>query len=83
VHVESVAWISELKNTLSAVLYLGAALAWLQFDEKRETRAYLASLALFVLGLCSKTVTATLPAALLLVHCWRRGRPSWRRDVVP
>jgi tetratricopeptide (TPR) repeat protein len=83
VHVESVAWISELKNTLSAVLYLGAALAWLQFDEKRETRAYLASLALFVLGLCSKTITATLPAALLLVHWWRRGRPSWRRDVVP
>jgi MYXO-CTERM domain-containing protein len=72
-----------LKNTLSAVLYLGAALAWLQFEEKRETRAYLLSLALFVLGLCSKTVTATLPAALLLVHWWRRGRPSWRRDVVP
>ncbi|HEY4882219.1 MAG TPA: tetratricopeptide repeat protein [Myxococcales bacterium] len=83
VHVESVAWISELKNTLSAVLYLGAALAWLQFDEKRETHTYLISLALFVLGLCSKTVTATLPAALLLVHWWRRGRPSWRRDVVP
>jgi len=83
VQVESVAWISELKNTLSAVLYLGAALAWLRFEEKRETRTYLMSLALFVLGLCSKTVTATLPAALLLVHWWRRRRPSWRRDVVP
>jgi len=83
VHVESVAWISELKNTLSAVLYLGAALAWLRFEEKRETRAYVVSLVLFVLGLCSKTVTATLPAALLLIHWWRRGRPSWRRDVVP
>ena len=44
VHVESVAWISELKNTLSAVLYLGAALAWLRFEEKRETRTYLVSL---------------------------------------
>src|ERR1700693_1114566 len=31
VHVESVAWVTELKNTLSGVLYLGAALAYLRF----------------------------------------------------
>jgi protein O-mannosyl-transferase len=31
----------------------------------------------------SKTVTATLPAALLVVFWWQRGRLSWRRDVVP
>ena len=83
VQVESVAWITELKNTLSAVLYLGAALAWLRFEEKREPGAWVLSLALFQLALCSKTVTATLPAALLLLHWWRFGRPSWRRDVVP
>jgi Flp pilus assembly protein TadD len=83
VHVESVAWITEQKNTLSAVFYLGAALAWLRFEERRETRAYALALALFVLALCTKTVTATLPAALLLLHWWRRGKPSWRRDVVP
>src|SRR5262249_51422 len=34
--VESVAWISEQKNTLSLVFYLGAALAWLRFDASRE-----------------------------------------------
>jgi tetratricopeptide (TPR) repeat protein len=83
VHVESVAWITEMKNTLSAVLYLGAAIAWLRFEEKREARSYLLALALFFLALCSTTVTATLPAALLLMHWWRRGRPSLRRDVVP
>jgi len=83
VHVESVAWISELKNTLSGALYLGAALAWLRFEEKRETGPYALALALFVLALCSKTVTATLPAALLLVGWWRRGRLSWREDVRP
>jgi Flp pilus assembly protein TadD len=38
---------------------------------------------LFVLGLMSKTVTATLPAALLVVFWWQRGRLSWRRDVLP
>jgi Flp pilus assembly protein TadD len=83
VHVESVAWITEQKNTLSAVFYLGAALAWLRFEDRRESRAYLLALLLFVLALCSKTVTATLPAALLLLHWWKRGPPSWRRDMVP
>ena len=38
---------------------------------------------LFVLGLLSKTVTATLPAALLVIFWWQRGRLSWQRDVLP
>jgi protein O-mannosyl-transferase len=41
------------------------------------------SFALFVCALPSKTVTATLPAALLVVLWWRRGRLDWRRDVLP
>ena len=36
-----------------------------------------------MLALLSKSVTATLPAALLVVLWWRRGRLSWRRDVWP
>ena len=83
VHVESVAWISELKNTLSGALYLGAALAYLHFDKDRQKRLYAPALGLFVLALLSKTVTATLPAALLVVFWWRRGRLNWRRDVLP
>ncbi len=83
VQVESVAWITELKNTLSAAFYLGAALVYLRFDKTRNRPLYVAALALFVLGLLSKTVTATLPAALLVVFWWQRGRLSWRRDVLP
>ncbi len=83
VHVESVAWIAELKNTLSGVLYLGAGLAYLRYDERRTGPFYGLALALFVLGLLSKTVTATLPAALLVVLWYRRGCLSWRGDVVP
>jgi Flp pilus assembly protein TadD len=83
VQVESVAWITELKNTLSAVLYLGAALVWLRFEDDRRRRTWLLAFCLFLLALCTKTVTATLPAALLLVHWWRRVKPEWRRDVVP
>jgi len=83
VQVESVAWISELKNTLSAVLYLGAALAYLGFDRNRGRGNYALALGWFVLGLMSKTVIATLPAALLVVFWWQRGRISWKQDVWP
>jgi tetratricopeptide (TPR) repeat protein len=83
VHVESVAWISELKNTLSGVLYLAAALAYLRFDDSRRRLPYALAMVLFVLALLSKTVTATLPAALLVVFWWQRGRLNGRRDLLP
>lgn len=83
VAVESVAWISEQKNTLSAVFYLAAALAYLDFDLDRRPARYALASVLFGLALASKTVTATLPAALLVVCWWRRGRLDWRRDLLP
>ncbi len=83
VHVESVAWVSELKNTLSGVFYLWAVLTYLKFDNTRDWHRYAGALALFALALLSKTVTATLPAALLVVFWWRRARLEWRRDVLP
>jgi tetratricopeptide (TPR) repeat protein len=83
VQVESVAWITELKNTLSGAFYLGALLLYLRFDQARKMQFYWGALGLFVLGLLSKSVTATLPAALLVIFWWQRGRLSWRRDVLP
>lgn len=83
VSVESVAWISEQKTTLSAVLCLGAALVYLHFDRSRRLRHYIQATALFVLALLAKTVTATLPAALLVIFWWKRGRLEWKRDVRP
>jgi len=83
VHVESVAWVTELKNTLSGALVLGAALAYLHFDGTRRKRCYALALALFVAAVLSKTVTATLPAALLVVFWWRRGSIDRRRDFLP
>ncbi len=87
VGVESVAWISEQKNTQSLVLYLLAALVYLRFDRERgqpsAKTTYLLASGLFVMALLTKTVTATLPAALLVVFWWQRGRLSWRGDVRP
>ena len=83
VHVESVAWISELKNTLSLVFYLGAAILYQGFDEQRSKRDYWFALAMFSCALMTKTVTATLPAALLVLFWWKRGKIEWKRDVLP
>jgi tetratricopeptide (TPR) repeat protein len=81
--VESVAWISEQKNTLSLVLYLCAALAYLRFDGQRRPAGYALATGLFIVALLTKTVTASLPAALLVVFWWQRGRLDWRRDLLP
>jgi tetratricopeptide (TPR) repeat protein/4-amino-4-deoxy-L-arabinose transferase-like glycosyltransferase len=83
VHVESVAWISELKNTLSGVFYLATAMAYLAFDRTRHKRYYTLALALFTMAVLSKTTTATLPAALLVVLWWKRGRLTWKADALP
>jgi tetratricopeptide (TPR) repeat protein len=81
--VESVAWISEQKNTLSTLLYLLAALCYLRFDEQRRPRDYLIASIFFVLALFAKSLTATLAGALLVVFWWQRGQLAWRRDILP
>jgi protein O-mannosyl-transferase len=83
VHVESVAWISEQKNTLSTVFYLAAGVTYLRFDRTRRPRLYGAAFLLFLCAILSKSTGATLPAALLVVLWWHHGRLSWRRDVRP
>ena len=81
--VESVAWITEQKNTLSLFFYLLASLAYLNFATTRKPRWYALATLLFFLALGAKTATVTLPAALLVVLWWRQGNLHWRRDIVP
>ena len=83
IQVESVAWITEQKNTLSGVFFLSAALIYLRFDDKRKKRLYASALILFIFGLMSKSVIATLPVSLLAIFWWKRGRIDWKRDVIP
>src|SRR6266436_6158679 len=82
VNVETVAWITERKNTLSGVFGLAATLWYLKFDESRSRRTYALATGLFLLGLLSKTAIVTLPLAWLVIFWWKRGTISWRRDVV-
>ncbi len=90
IEVESVAWTSERKNVLSGFFALSAWLAFLRWEEVRQTTRsrllwYGAGLACFVLALTSKTVTCTLPAVMLLVAAWRRRRLGWAelRPILP
>jgi tetratricopeptide (TPR) repeat protein len=82
VMAQSVAWITELRNTLSGVLCLSSALLYFGQAESARRR-YVWSLILFVLALLAKTAVAPLPLVLLAVRYWRHGRVEWRRDVVP
>ena len=82
IQVESVAWISEQKNTLSACLYLAAWLAWLRFDDglaRRERRygAWSAFVLLALAATLAKTVACTIVPAILLVTWAREGGRSW------
>jgi tetratricopeptide (TPR) repeat protein len=78
VHVESVAWITERKNVLSGIFYFFALLTYLRFDDRLDSnpksawRAYAVSLLFFACALFSKTVTCSLPVAILLILWWRR-----------
>jgi tetratricopeptide (TPR) repeat protein len=83
VHAESVAWISELKNTMSGVFFLGTVLAYLKFDERRTAASFAMAMGLFLGALLSKTTTAVWPIGMVAIMWWKRGTLSWRRDVLP
>jgi tetratricopeptide (TPR) repeat protein len=78
--VESVAWISEQKNTLSAVFAVGSAVVYLRSGRSGRGWEYPAASLLFVAAILTKSVTVTLPAALLVLLWWREGRLD-RRDI--
>ncbi len=74
--VQSVAWITEMKNTQSAVFYLLAILFYLDATSRRELfRSYYGlALLCFLAALTSKPSTVILPLVLLLADWWRSER---------
>jgi tetratricopeptide (TPR) repeat protein len=69
-HVESVAWVSERKDVLSAFFFYLALYAYILYSERPHLRAYLLVLAAFALGLLSKPMLVTFPFVLLLFDWW-------------
>jgi tetratricopeptide (TPR) repeat protein len=82
VHVESVAWVAERKDVLSAFFWMLTTLAYVGYVHeakgKKRTRLYIVAVALFTCGLLSKPMVVTLPLVLLLLDFWplRRFQPS-------
>jgi len=95
--VESVAWISELKNTLSLPFLLMAMIAWIDYDREVAQASrlpsskmqagtpallwYLLSVLCFFAAMLSKTSVVMLPAVILAYCWWKRGRIA-RRDYI-
>lgn len=73
-HVESVAWISERKDVLSAMFWFLATIAYVRFARTRSRSAYGLTLLLFLLGLLAKPMLVTLPFTLVLWDYWPLNR---------
>ncbi|HBA62093.1 MAG TPA: hypothetical protein DCZ92_15010 [Elusimicrobia bacterium] len=77
-HVESVAWISERKDVLYALFFLGALISHWYYLEKNRLSLLALTFALFVLALLSKAMAAPLPVVLMLLDYWHGRKLSWR-----
>jgi tetratricopeptide (TPR) repeat protein len=78
VEVESVAWITEMKNTLSGVFFLLTILFFVKGLGSRSGRNHGLTLPFAALAMASKTSTAILPVVLCLCAWWMEGRWHWR-----
>lgn len=78
-HVESVAWVAERKDVLSALFWFLTMWAYLRYVETRSGVPYAFVLLFFALGLMSKPMVITLPFVLLLLDYWplRRVAIMW------
>ncbi len=78
VNTETVAWVTELKNTQSGLFFLLALLVFLRFEDGSRPRDYAVALVLGAAAMLSKPSTVVLPGVMLLCAWWRRGR--WTRN---
>ena len=79
-HVESVAWVAERKDVLSAFFWFLTLLLYTGFQSRRRASLYLLSLLSFLLGLMSKPMLVTLPVVMLLMDYWPLNRCSNREE---
>src|SRR5881394_1398443 len=78
-HVESVAWVSERKDVLSAIFFFLMLIMYARYTRAPSIIRYLAVAVLFATGLMSKPMLVTAPFILLLVDYWplrRLEKPS-------
>ncbi len=78
--VESVAWISEIKNTLSLPFFLLTCFFWIKHDDlkndSRMSRYYIFSLVMFIVAMLAKPSVVATPFLALIYEWWKRGKVS-------
>ncbi len=81
-HVESVAWVCERKDVLSAMFFALTLWSYADYTSKPRIGRYLLTLLLFCLGLMSKPMLVMLPLVLILLDRWptRAGPKNRRKD---
>jgi len=73
-HVESVAWVAERKDVLSALFWFFTLIIYAEFTANRKPALYFLALFTFILGLMSKPMLVTLPVVMLLLDFWPLNR---------
>jgi protein O-mannosyl-transferase len=81
-HVESVAWIAERKDVLSAVFFMLTVAAYVHYARAPSALRYLLVALLFIFGLLSKPMLVTLPFVLLLLDYWPLDRIGGQKSEV-
>ncbi len=83
-NTEAVAWVSGRKDILSALFFFLALITYLRYRESGSMRLYAWSIAVFLFGLLSKVMVATLPLVLLLVDAIQKrrfGKGAWLEKI--
>ncbi len=70
-HVESVAWLSELKDVLYSAFYLAALYTYVMYMDTHIRSYYFATLLLFVCSLLSKSAAVTFPVLMIVIDLYR------------
>ena len=69
-HVESVAWVAERKDVVSAFFWFLTLAVYVEYVKRPARGKYLAALFFYILGLMAKPMVVTLPFALILLDFW-------------
>jgi tetratricopeptide (TPR) repeat protein len=78
-HVESVAWVSERKDTLSGLFFMLGLYAYARYAERRSRARFAAVALAFACALASKATVVTFPFVLLLLDVWPLARVGRER----
>lgn len=81
VHVESAAWIVELKDVLSGMFYLLAFLIYTYFVGERKRGIFILSIFFFICAMLSKSIAVSLPFAIV-IWLWWEGKLD-KKEAAP